>query len=246
MKRWPFYVLLVIISFAAWQYFGTQYHEVRLLISSPSQIWRYGLENRVDLLIAARTTLTEALFGLIIATLFSFVVMTLCFYKPWLMDLVLPLMVISQVVPLIVLAPFFIILLGIGIGSKIAMAAVISFFPIFVNLAHGYKSIGSNIHELLYIYNAPLTFRIRKVYFPLSTSSIMAGLKVSATLAVIGAIVAEFTGAETGLGRNLFLSAIRLEPELMMSSLFLSALVGGLLFAIILVLEKWLGRWYTK
>src|SRR5690606_37333661 len=140
--------------------------------------------------------------------------MILCFYFPKLMDFVLPIMVTSQVIPLIVLAPFFIILMGIGLGSKIAMAALMCFFPIFVNFAQGFKAINPNIHELMHIYNADTWTRIRQVYFPLSMPSIMAGLKISATLAVIGAIVAEFAGAEVGLGRNLFISALRLEPEM--------------------------------
>jgi NitT/TauT family transport system permease protein len=170
--------------------------------------------------------------------------MILCFYKPKVMDFILPVMVTSQVIPLIVLAPFFIILLGIGVSSKIAMASLMCFFPIFVNFAHGYRSISGNIHELLYIYDAPLKIRIRRVYFPLSMNSIMAGLKVSATLAVIGAIVAEFTGAETGLGKNLFISAIRLEPDLMMTSLLLSTLIGLSVYGSIRLVEKRVFNWY--
>jgi NitT/TauT family transport system permease protein len=170
--------------------------------------------------------------------------MIICFYKPKVMDFILPIMITSQVIPLIVLAPFFVILLGIGIISKIAMASLMCFFPIFVNFAHGYKSISSNIHELMSIYDAPIKFKIRHVYFPLSMSSIMAGLKVSATLAVIGAIVAEFTGAEIGLGKNLFISAIRLEPDLMMTSLLLSTLIGLSVYGSIRLLEKRMFNWY--
>jgi NitT/TauT family transport system permease protein len=204
---------------------------------------QYFIDNSGDLLRATQTTFIEAIAGLVIATVFSFLMMILCFYRPGLMEFILPLMVTSQVIPLIVLAPFFIILMGIGLASKIAMAAVISFFPIFVNFAHGYKSISSNIHELMHIYDASTGFKIRNVYFPLSASSILSGLKVSATLAVIGAIVAEFTGAETGLGKNLFLSAIRLEPEMMMSSLILSSILGGALFLIISLSERKLTSW---
>lgn len=230
----------------AWQYFGSTNQTVRLLLSSPSLVVGYFSENYTSLLHATQTTLIEAVAGLLIATAFSFVVMILCFYKPKLMDFVLPIMITSQVIPLIVLAPFFIILLGIGLSSKIAMAALMCFFPIFVNFAQGYKAIGQNIHELMHIYNANTATRIRQVYFPLSTPSIMAGLKISATLAIIGAIVAEFTGAEKGLGKNLFLSAIRLEPELMMSSLILSALLGALLFGSIIIIEKRLTGWNEK
>lgn len=203
----------------------------------------YFSQNYSDLLLATCTTFIEALLGLVIATTFSFSMMIFCFYKPKFMDFILPLMITSQVVPLIVLAPFFIILLGIGLSSKVAMAAVISFFPIFVNFAQGYKSISKNIHELMTVYQAKIGYRIKNVYFPLSMPSIMAGLKVSATLSVIGAIVAEFSGAEIGLGKNLFVSALRLEPELMMCSLILSTLIGYLMFGSIKLIEKYKIRW---
>ena len=238
MKKSIIYLILSISIILLWQFASTGNNTVRLLVSSPSLIIEYFSQNYTDLLLATWTTFIEALIGLIIATLFSFSMMIFCFYKPKFMEFILPLMVTSQVVPLIVLAPFFIILLGIGLSSKIAMAAIISFFPIFVNFTQGYKSISKNIHEMMTVYQAKISYKIKHVYFPLSMPSIIAGLKVSATLAVIGAIVAEFTGAERGLGKNLFLSAIRLEPELMMSSLLLSALLGGLLFMLIMVIEK--------
>jgi NitT/TauT family transport system permease protein len=246
MKRRILYVLLSAVLLLAWQFFGSLNQTVRLLISSPSLVVQFLADNAGDLLVATQVTLLEAVAGLCIATTFSFAMMILCFYRPSLMDFILPIMVSSQVVPLIVLAPFFIILFGLGVSSKIAMAALMSFFPIFVSFAQGYRSISSNLHELMHIYNVPLRLRIRHVYFPLSTSSIMSGLKVSATLAVIGAIVAEFNGAESGLGKNLFLSAKRLEPDLMMASLLLSSVLGGGLYIAINTIEKKVGSWYLQ
>jgi ABC-type nitrate/sulfonate/bicarbonate transport system permease component len=227
----------------AWQYFGSTNQTIRLLLSSPSLIVDYFEENYSNLLQATLTTLIEAVTGLSIAAVFSIGAMTLCFYYPSLMNFIMPIMIVFQVIPLIVLAPFFIILLGIGLGSKIAMAAIMCFFPIFVNFAQGYKAISSNIHELMHIYNASTWTRIRQVYFPLSMPSIMAGLKISATLSVIGAIVAEFSGATIGLGKNLFIGALRLEPELMMSSLLLSTLIGLGLFGLIKYFEHKFLKW---
>lgn len=244
MKNKILYILLSVVLLAAWQYFGSTSQTVRLLLSSPSLVADYFGQNHTALLQATQTTLIEAVAGLLIATVFSFGVMILCFYFPKLMDFVLPIMITSQVVPLIVLAPFFIILMGIGIGSKIAMAALMCFFPIFVNFAQGYKSISPNIHELMYIYNANTWTRIKQVYFPLAMPSIMAGLKISATLAVIGAIVSEMSGSNEGIGRNLFLAAKRLEPDMMMCSLLLSSLLGGFVYLCIGLIENKLGKWY--
>jgi NitT/TauT family transport system permease protein len=246
MKNKTIYLLLSILLLVLWQYFGSTSQTVRLLLSSPLLVFEYFKENHTALLQATQTTLIEAVSGLLIAAVFSFGVMILCFYFPKLMDFVLPIMITSQVIPLIVLAPFFIILLGIGLGSKIAMAALMCFFPIFVNFAQGYKAISQNIHELMHIYNADIRTRMLQVYFPLSMPSIMAGFKISATLAVIGAIVAEFNGAEIGLGKNLFLAAKRLEPDLMMTSLLLSTLLGGAVFLFISFIEHRFGKWYQE
>ena len=237
------YILLSVLLLAVWQYFGSTSQTVRLLLSSPSLVLSYLAQNHTMLLAATQTTLIEAVAGLLIAIMFSFGTMILCFYFPKLMDFVLPIMVTSQIIPLIVLAPFFIILFGFGFASKIAMSAVISFFPIFVNFAQGYKAITQNIHDLMHIYNSSTWTRIQRVYFPLSLPSIIAGIKISCTLSIIGAIVAEFSGAETGLGKNLYISAIRLEPDLMMSSLFLSCFIGLFIYSIPLIIEKRLIKW---
>lgn len=243
MKKTVIYIIIAGLLIILWEYFGQHNDTVRLLISSPSLVLQYFRENAWDLLDATKVTFIEAIAGLFIATVFSFGVMILCFYYPKLLDFVLPIMITSQVIPLIVLAPFFIILMGIGLSSKIAMASLMCFFPIFVNFAQGYNAISSNIHELMYINNASTSFKIKNVYIPLSLPSIFAGLKVSATLAVIGAIVAEFNGAEIGLGKNLFLSAKRLEPDLMMVSLILSTLLGLFFYANIQLLEKKFLKW---
>lgn len=99
---------------------------------------------------------------------------------------------------------------------------------------------------MMFIYGATTTQKIRHMYFPLALPNIMSGLKIATTLAVIGAIVAEFNGADVGLGKNLFLAAKRLEPELMMTSLILSSLLGGGLYISIVLIEKKIGKWYLK
>jgi NitT/TauT family transport system permease protein len=245
MRRKLAYLLLSLGVLVAWEYLGSTSSSARLLISSPKLMYSYFIANPGGMLIAAWTTFIEAALGLLLATAFSFVVIIVCFYQPRLMDYLLPVMVASQVIPLIVLAPFFVIALGIGIASKVVMAALLSFFPTFVNFAQGYRLIDDNVHELLHVYDAPTAVRIRKAYLPLALPSIMAGLKVSATLSVIGAIVAEFTGARIGLGKNLFLSAIRLEPELMMVSLVFAALLGAIMYGSIHLIERRLGHWYV-
>ncbi|MEM6719197.1 MAG: ABC transporter permease [Bacteroidota bacterium] len=246
LKRNIIYLILIIILLIVWEYQSKQSNTFRLLLSSPSLIWDY-FQNEIDILTKATLiTFVEALAGLLIATIFSFLTIILCFFNKRLMDYVLPIMIFSQVIPLITLAPLFIIAFGVGLKSKIMMAALICFFPIFVNFNNGVKLIDKNIHEMMYIYGASTIQKIKHLYFPLALPNIMAGLKIATTLSVIGAIVAEFNGADIGLGKNLFLAAKRLEPELMMTSLILSSILGGLLFISIVLIEKKIGKWYTK
>ena len=242
--KYIIYATFAVLLFILWEWVAVNNSTVRLMVSSPSLILNYYQENSVDLLKATSITFYESIMGLLLATSFSFLIMIICFYIPKMIDYVLPVMVSSQVVPLITLAPLFIIIFGIGFLSKILMSALICFFPVFVNFANGVKLIPKNINEMLFVYNAAKTQKIFRVYFPLSTPYIITGLKIAATLSVIGAIVAEFSGAEFGLGKNLYISALRLEPEMMMCSLFLSAALGGTLYGIIVLIERLIGKWY--
>lgn len=244
MKRLLFWLLSFAIVGIAWEYAGRSSIPFRLLLSQPSLVFDYAVHNVDILAMAALYTLLESLLGLGIAIAFTFCCMFVCFYAPRLLRVLLPAMVISQVIPLITLAPLFILLFGLGISSKVAMASLLCFFPLFVSFASGYVAIPRPIDELAYLYASPTWYRIIHVNIPLSLPHIFAGLKVSATLSVIGAIVAEFNGADYGLGKNLFLAAKRLESDLMMSSIIISSVIGAVLYAIVSGLERKIGHWY--
>lgn len=244
-KGYLYYLILAVIVFSLW-YFSSKSNNVRLFVSSPYLVYDYFTTQFIFLLKDTWVTFYESFLGLLLATFISFSTMIICLYIPKLLKYFLPIMIVFQVIPLITLAPFFLLWLGVGPMSKIAMAAMICYFPIFINFANGVRLISSNIRELLIINNASKTQSIKLVFIPLALPHIMAGLKIASTLAVIGAIVGEFSGAEIGLGRNLFLTTIKTDPELMMNSVILSSLLGGVMFSIIYLLEKKLGKWYQK
>jgi NitT/TauT family transport system permease protein len=242
--RFISYFFALLLLGVLWEWSAKNYPSVRLLLSSPSWAYEYAISNMENLSLATISTLWESTAGFTIATIFSFVVMSICLYLPRIIQVILPVMIVSQVIPLITLAPLLILIFGIGLSSKIVMAGIMAFFPIFVNFATGIGSISLEIRSLMFVYNASKSFQIVRVFFPLSMPNIFGGLKISATLSVIGAIVAEFNGAEFGLGKNLFLAARRLEPDLMICSFFLSAILGGGMYAVIHFLERKLGKWY--
>ncbi len=240
------YAVIFILVLFAWSYFSSQSNILRLFISSPLDIFNYFKSNSDLIIHSTLVTFSEAILGLVIATMFSFLIMIIGFYRPTVLAFTMPLLITSQTIPLIVLAPFFIILLGVGLSSKIAMAALLCFFPIVVNFNQGYVAISRNIHDLLKIYNTNRTFSIFKIYIPLALPNIITGLKISSTLAIIGALVAEFSGANAGLGKLLFLSSIRLEPEIMMTCLIICSLIGLTFYGIMLLLERKLCKWFIN
>lgn len=236
--------VLLLIFLLIWEFAGKNSVMTRLMVSSPSLVAEYSLENASSLLVATLTTLQESALGFLLAIGIALGLFTLSLRINGLLGWILPFLIGSQVVPLIVLAPFFTIALGYGMASKITMAAVLCFFPIFMGFVQGYKTIPQTTHDLLSVHEASPSYRILRVYLPMCLPSGMAGLKVGSTLAVIGAIVAEFSGAQYGLGKNLFLSTTRLDPELMVSSIALSSMLGATLFGCVHLAERLLGRWY--
>ncbi len=236
----------IIALFVFWEVAASNSSRVKYLVSSPSASFDYAVNNYNNILTSTLVTSTEAVSGFLIAIAFSFIIMLVCLIYPASLKIVLPIFVTSQVLPIITLAPLFIILFGVGLLSKIAMVVLMCFFPIFINFTAGVNSISQNTNELLYVYNTSKVFKIFKVIIPLSTPYIFTGLKVSTTMAVMGAIVAEFVGAKDGLGKNLYVAPKNSLPELMICSIILTTILGWLLFKVVELVEKLMGKWYLS
>lgn len=236
-------ILLILVVLLFWEGLGYLNGSLELFISSPRNVAFYIIENPQRLLKDFFTTGIESVLGLLFAFVLAFTFFLVGKFIPILYDTFHPIIIAFQVVPLVTLAPFFLILFGVGLESKVAMAALISFFPIYLSLVAGFRNMPREFLDLLNVLNASKKNMI-KALLPLTYPSLFSGIRVASTLAIIGAIVSEFTGAREGLGKNLFVSALQLEPELLMSSLFLSAFLGHLLFFLINRLERKFGFWY--
>lgn len=249
MKRILRILILIAVAIAIlaiWEKAASVSAGVRFFISSPSSAIGFAANNYQALRDAAVVTTVETVVGFVLAVVFCFVFMLLCLYWPGLLKAVLPVLITSQILPMITLAPLFIVLFGMGLLSKIAMVVLMCFFPIFINFSAGVKSVSPNILGLLYVYNTGRTFRIFRVLIPLSLPNVFVGLKVSTTMAVMGAIVAEFMGARDGLGKNLYLAPKNSQPELMICSIVLVVILGFLFFKSISFLERRICKWQNQ
>jgi NitT/TauT family transport system permease protein len=234
-------LLMILWAFLTWKN-----PEARLFVATPVSTAAYLQANAEQLGVATLTTGMEALAGLILAVVASLILFAILTKFPTARALVIPATVVSQVVPLITLAPLFVITLGPGVPSKIVMAGLISFFPLIIALSRSLAETPESIRDFIELYQPRWMFRFRSIYLPLSVPMLMPALRVSATLALVGALVAEMAGAHVGLGKNLFLATRRLEPELLMGSTALVCALGGGYYGLVLLVETVLRiRHYT-
>jgi NitT/TauT family transport system permease protein len=187
-------------------------------------------------------TLFEAVLGFMLGTLLAFFVAVLFVHSQIIERSVSPYFVALQAVPIVATAPLLIIWFGNGLFSKVVMAAMICFFPMVVNSAAGLKSISENELDLMRLFSANPSQIFFKLRLPASLPFLFSGLKISATLSVIGAVVAELAGATKGLGFQILISSYQTDTPFLFAAVLFSALIGILFFSSVVLLEKLLTR----
>ena len=143
----------------------------------------------------------------------------------------------------IAIAPLLTIWFGFTLTPKVAIAAIICFFPVLVNTTRGLRAVSSEAFELMRVLSASRLQILWRLRIPSSLPFVFAGLRVAATLSVIGAIVAEFTGSDRGIGYVIVQASYRLDTRLMFAAIVLSCLGGILFFSFIGWLERRALRW---
>lgn len=157
---------------------------------------------------------------------------------------VTPILLFFQTVPKISLAPLFLVWFGVGITPKILVAFLISFFPIIIDTAVGLRSIAPEMVDLARSMGATRFQIFSRFRLPTSLPYLFSGLKVASTLAVVGAVVGEFVGADKGLGYLLLVANSNLLTSLMFAAIFSLTAQGLILFYIIQKLETILIPWH--
>ncbi len=159
---------------------------------------------------------------------------------------VYPLLVFSQSIPKVAVAPLFVVWFGFGIVPKIIAAFLLGFFPVVVATVQGFKSVDNDVIDLARSMGAGPLKVFLKFRLPTALPSIFSGLKVSVTLAVVGAVVGEFVGSNSGIGYVLQKANGTFDLPLMFAALVLLSMVGVLLFMLIELAERWLLPWHSS
>ena len=156
---------------------------------------------------------------------------------------VLPLLVLFNTLPKIALAPLFVIWLGYGVIPNIVIAVTVSFFPVVVNTATGLANVDADLLELVRSLKAGKWQVFRKIRFPNALPYIFVGLKLNATLSVVGAIVGEFVASEAGLGAIIIAGGVTLSTPSIFASLVLISFLGLFIYGIVVVIERLVMPW---
>jgi NitT/TauT family transport system permease protein len=160
-------------------------------------------------------------------------------------DFVMPTMLFFQVVPKVAIAPLFLVWFGVGTLPKVLVAFLISFFPIVIDAAVGLRSMSSEMRDLARSMGASRMQIFWDFRLPTSLPYLFSGLKVAATLAVAGAVVGEFVGADKGLGYLLLVTNSNMETSLMFATIVALTFIGLAFFYIVEFIEGLLIPWHV-
>lgn len=207
----------------------------KMLVAEWPRLWREGL-----------FTGYATLGGFGLSILFGIPIAMLIAYSRLVESYVYPLLVFSQSVPKIAIAPLFVVWFGFGIFPKVISAFLLGFFPIVVATVMGFKSMEPEMIDLARSMRASRLQMFLKFSLPQALPSIFSGLKVSATLAVVGAVVGEFVGSNSGIGYVLQIANGNFDLPLMFAALFVLSMMGVILFAIVDLVEKMMIPWHQS
>ena len=192
------------------------------------------------------TTVIEILLGLVLGTLLGSAAALTMILSPLLKRGLLPVLVISQAIPVFALAPILVLWLGYGMASKVAMAVLIIFFPVTASLYDGMRRTDHDLLDLARIMGASPAGVLRHIVLPSALPAFAAGLRVAAAVAPIGAVIGEWVGSSEGLGFYMLHANARMQVDLMFAALTLLATASLTLYFCIDRLLDRLVFWQPK
>lgn len=230
--------LVVVGLLGIWQAVVAVFNIKDYVLPAPTAILSKAVSDADLLLPNLRVTIVEMLLGFGLATVVGIGLGILIAGSAVFRRGVFPLVIASQTVPVIAIAPVLVIWFGYDILPRVLVTALVAFFPLTVNTVSGLRSVDSELVRLFRSLNASRLQIFCKLTFPSGLPYIFAGLKVAATLSVIGATVSEWVGADKGLGYQIITDTQQLETTRVFASILLLSLSGIALYLIVAGIER--------
>jgi NitT/TauT family transport system permease protein len=248
----PLFLGALIVG--AWYYvsYGLLTEERRFLLRPPHEILQVGFldwDHFSEILQALWSSTRVALIGLTISITIGFFLATIMSQTKLVERAIFPYMVMLQAIPILAIVPLIGFWWGYGTTSRIAVCVIISLFPIIVNTLFGLQSAERGLHDLFTLHHASRLTRLRKLSFPAARPAIFAGLRISAGLSVIGAIVGDyfFGQGAVGIGQLLKRYSSRLQGEELLAAVIMSSALGVVVFLFFGWLQNIaIGKWHES
>jgi NitT/TauT family transport system permease protein len=239
-----FYPLIgVAVILIAWHVYVTAFGINRIVLPGPLDILQASIANWSMLLRESWPTFLESVLGFALAVAIGIPV-AVCVANSRILNLTLyPILIATQSIPKVAVAPIILVWFGLGLQSKLVIAFLVAFFPIVVDTAAGMRATPPGLLELARSLRASPLQVFLKVQFPAALPFIFAGAKVAVTLAVIGAVIGEFVGSLNGLGNLLLTANSQLDSPLAWAALVWLSVLGIVLFAAVVVAERLMMPW---
>lgn len=229
---------LLVLLLLLWQGVSMAGWIPKFMLPSPLDVCAAFAADFSLLMQNAATTLWEAFLGLGIAMLLAFVISFLMDRFPFLHRSVYPLLVISQTVPPVAIAPLLVLWMGYGISPKVTLVVIVCFFPMSVSLLDGYRSADGDMISLMRAMGATRLQIFRFLKLPSSLSHFFAGLRVSVSYSIVGAVIAEWLGGYNGLGVYMTRVKKSYSFDKMFAVIFLVSLLSLALMKAVSLIEK--------
>ncbi|HEX9118502.1 MAG TPA: ABC transporter permease [Anaerolineae bacterium] len=239
--------LVGVLAFLLVWEIGTRVFKVPVyLLPPPTEIFRVMAKEASRLLAHSWITTYEMMLGYVLAVGVAVpLAIAITTYRRF-DEFITPTLLFFQVVPKIAIAPLFLVWFGVGTTPKVLVAFLISFFPIVIDTAIGLRSVTPDMVDLARSMGSSPMQIFTQFRLPTSLPYLFSGLKVAATLAVAGAVVGEFVGADKGLGYLLLVTNSNMQTALMFATIVALTIIGLIFFYVIEMLESLLIPWHVS
>jgi NitT/TauT family transport system permease protein len=246
LVRWLLPIGVIIGILCLWQAVVVISGLKPYFIPSPTLIARTFWDNAGTIGNNTVPTILQAATGFVIGNVLAIVLSIWFVHVKPARRALYPLAIILQSIPLVALAPVAIVTLGTGFTTKVVMTAIISFFPTLVNMMRGLDSVDPSLVELFKSVHATRANVLWKLRWPSALPYLFSGLRITASASVIGAIIVEWIGSDTGLGYMVINSTYQFNTPLLWASLVASSLLVLIAFGIVAVAERLAIPWHTS
>lgn len=245
IKGWqPILVILLFLIF--WQLCIKLFKIEAWLLPGPITILKEGIKSYDSLVPHVLSTVQLTIFGFLVGTLLGLMIAIVLHLIPGFKEAFYPLLILSQNVPIIVLAPLLIIWFGFGVFPKLMIISLVCFFPVTVSALDGFRQTPTNLINYMKMAGATKSQLFWKLECPYSLPSIFSGLKISATYSVMGAVISEWLGAKTGIGVFMTLASSSFRTDRVFVSIFIIMFLSMFFFGVIVLLERMTVKWKSK